>query len=490
MKQKKERLMLTLSIVVILSFGISTIFSIYSLNSLVSQINKEKSIIFSNDISSSINSIFSEPKGVARSINNPVIRYYVKNAGNSSVGNTAELLKPYLNHIVNYFNYDTAFVAPISNLHYYTEYGDSKTIDYSNPDDDWYEAFLESGDEYELNVDNDQANENRTTVYINVRMEDEDGNPIGACGLGLTMDDISRKIESYESQKGYNIMLVSPDGKIQVASNTDYTKGSLSRDSEHVFKKVSEEIKKELDSFDRSKSYKYIQRNKDSFYIIKYISDCKWFLVIDYSGNSLPSASFLVLKNLVACILSLLIVLGGTNLIMNKLNKRIAEFKKTSEFDSMTGLMNRHAFDERKKNLGLMDSLEKISVAVFDIDSLKRVNDNIGHSAGDELIKGAAKIIKDFFEKDGQVYRVGGDEFIVILETPFESVKNRIKDFKNQVSLWKGTQVDSLHVSIGIVPGYIYQYMKIDELIELADKEMYEDKRKYYESMGIERRTR
>lgn len=155
-----------------------------------------------------------------------------------------------------YFDYDTAFIAPVSNHHYYSEHGHSKTINYDNPDDDWYENFLKSGKTYELNVDNDQANNNRTTIYINCRMENEKGDYIGACGVGLTMNDMAKEIRRFETYKGYNVMLVSKDGRIQVSSETDYNTTSLSKNSPYVYKDVTTEIRGLIQNYDYTKNYK------------------------------------------------------------------------------------------------------------------------------------------------------------------------------------------------------------------------------------------
>lgn len=486
MKEKKERIMLILSVVVIFSFSISTVFSIYSLNTLIAANSKEKSIVQANDITSSINAIFSEPLAVAMGIDNHFIHNYVKNIDSYSEKELADIFEDYLSHTIKYFDYDTAFIAPLSNLHYYTEYGYSKTINYDNPDDDWYEAFMNSDHKYELNVDNDQANENRTTIYINIKMEDK-GKPIGACGVGLTMDDISKEVTRFESMDGYNVKLISKNGKIQVSNDSDYKTEILSKDSNHLFKYASDEIQKAIDNYDNSKNYNYHQHSKDSFYIIKYIDLCQWYLIIEYKGNSLPDAYGLLLKNVIACLASLLVLLVLSNLIINRVNKKINEFRMRSEIDKLTGLLNRHAYEEHKYEL-FHKSLAKITVAVLDINSLKKVNDTIGHKAGDELIKGGAAIINDFFKEYGSVYRIGGDEFTVIMDRPFENPDEKITAFKNKLKEWKGEFVDSINISVGVAAGALHEYLSLDELIEMADKLMYEDKSEYYRQNNIDRR--
>jgi len=129
--------------------------------------------------------------------------------------------------------------------------------------------------------------------------------------------------------------------------------------------------------------------------------------------------------------------------------------------------------------------MENITVAVLDIDSLKKINDTIGHSAGDYLIQEAAKLIKKFFEPYGVCYRIGGDEFAIIMDKPFGQIPVMVSEFKDYISHWHGTMVKDLHIAIGIVSGSLYEFETIEELLEMADKKMYRDKKDYYKSVGI-----
>ena len=80
--------------------------------------------------------------------------------------------------------------------------------------------------------------------------------------------------------------------------------------------------------------------------------------------------------------------------------------------DGLTGVGNTTAYLERVKALDA-DDAAAYCVAVFDIDLLKQVNDNYGHACGDMIIRGAAGVISRVFGKE-HVYRIGGDEFLVI----------------------------------------------------------------------------
>lgn len=83
-----------------------------------------------------------------------------------------------------------------------------------------------------------------------------------------------------------------------------------------------------------------------------------------------------------------------------------------SNTDELTRCFNRHAYEERINNLDLREEWIYISM---DLNNLKHINDSLGHAAGDELICAAADCMRESFGKYGNVYRIGGDEFVVII---------------------------------------------------------------------------
>ena len=85
--------------------------------------------------------------------------------------------------------------------------------------------------------------------------------------------------------------------------------------------------------------------------------------------------------------------------------------------DALTGVGNTSAYQERVRTLErrIADAGGDFAVAVFDIDLLKGINDAYGHTCGDMVIRGAATVIERVFGK-GNVYRIGGDEFLAVAE--------------------------------------------------------------------------
>jgi diguanylate cyclase (GGDEF)-like protein len=159
-----------------------------------------------------------------------------------------------------------------------------------------------------------------------------------------------------------------------------------------------------------------------------------------------------------------------------------------SHHDKLTGILNRRAYDEDLMQIRERKSLENISVVAFDVNGLKQMNDSMGHAAGDELIRVSAKLIQKTFEPYGKCYRTGGDEFAAILDQPVENMDALAESFEETLSGWKGEYVKQIHVSYGIIRACDHADASIDELLFLADEQMYRKKREYYQRTGNDRR--
>ena len=94
--------------------------------------------------------------------------------------------------------------------------------------------------------------------------------------------------------------------------------------------------------------------------------------------------------------------------------ERLERIEYLSYHDQLTGLYNRHFFEEEVKRLDVQRNLP-ITIAMLDVNGLKMVNDVFGHEAGDELLIKTAKILKEECRSDDIVSRFGGDEFVVLL---------------------------------------------------------------------------
>ncbi len=167
-------------------------------------------------------------------------------------------------------------------------------------------------------------------------------------------------------------------------------------------------------------------------------------------------------------------ILVGTFIAMFLLLYYIFLQEEQINFDPLTGVQNRWAFD---KKMTEMQKEDKIAIIVLDLNNLKTINDTCGHLEGDRCLADIAQIIRISFEDIGIPYRIGGDEFCVLC---YKAKTEKLKaDFCKLESLTAELK-NSRSVSIEIAYGYeVYkksEYGNIYDSFTKADLAMYTHK--------------
>ena len=168
----------------------------------------------------------------------------------------------------------------------------------------------------------------------------------------------------------------------------------------------------------------------------------------------------------------------GTVIYNEILLERLNEMSHT---DALTGLNNRNAMIQRSKLLSQSQEHPPFGIINLDLNGLKTVNDDLGHDAGDQLLITAAEILKKYFFL-GDLYRTGGDEFIVIAT----GISREAFDRKVQ-RLRQATEKES-KVSFAIGTFWSDGTTDINTAFRQADETMYEDKKAYYAAHPEQRR--
>lgn len=154
---------------------------------------------------------------------------------------------------------------------------------------------------------------------------------------------------------------------------------------------------------------------------------------------------------------------------------------KLAYSDGLTGVGNRTAYLEQIEEYSDEEkNFMQLGIVYLDVNNLKMVNDNQGHEYGDELIMSAARIIEDSFGHFGMTYRIGGDEFCVLmsgtnLNEKYEEgleIFNQLLDEANKEK-WYSYPIQIAH---GFAICEEFSREKIDETVTQADSEMYKNK--------------
>lgn len=159
--------------------------------------------------------------------------------------------------------------------------------------------------------------------------------------------------------------------------------------------------------------------------------------------------------------------------------------------DALTGVYSRLAYTLALSELDAAGTLPKdLVVFTVDINGLKKVNDQMGHEAGDELIRGAAACITNTFCQNGRCYRTGGDEFVVLAQMPRETVTSANDRLQQEAAQWHGENVQTLSLASGYALAAENTELSAEKLVVEADKAMYAAKAAFYRQVGMDRRAR
>ncbi|WP_336888008.1 diguanylate cyclase [Psychrilyobacter sp.] len=147
-------------------------------------------------------------------------------------------------------------------------------------------------------------------------------------------------------------------------------------------------------------------------------------------------------------------------------------------YDSLTDLPNRELFNSRAKKIIIDADLEKTKVAFMflDLDRFKNINDALGHSSGDELLKKVANSLKEVTLEDEIVSRFGGDEFVILIPDfdLIDDLNKRIISISNVFQSAFNIDEKELFITSSIgISLYPLNGESLDELLKNADTAMY-----------------
>ena len=175
------------------------------------------------------------------------------------------------------------------------------------------------------------------------------------------------------------------------------------------------------------------------------------------------------MRSLLLITLSFIVLIILVVIIIIKLkNNQLAIMAKT---DNLTKLKNRNAlFEDYNKR----EKLNGKNVYFIDLDDFKFINDNYGHDAGDEVLKGVSKRLSEFAPKSN-IYRMGGDEFLLITESNEKNFGEKLLEIIQQPIVYE-KQECKVRASIGYLEADDFLESELNQIINLSDYAMLEAK--------------
>ena len=186
---------------------------------------------------------------------------------------------------------------------------------------------------------------------------------------------------------------------------------------------------------------------------------------------------------------------GRLTYVRDELQRYIDDAHKLAYTDSLTGSANRNAYIDVLKQLNkdIKEGTADFSIAVFDINGLKNSNDSFGHEYGDLMIITASDILKEAIGVEN-LYRIGGDEFVAILQSSDKDKQERLMNYiDSRISAINETIKEfktkaPLAISKGVSSYIKGEDADVQAVFCRADEAMYSDKTAYYQIHDRRRR--
>lgn len=322
--------------------------------------------------------------------------------------NTDQITR-YLREVMARYGAFTSFFVSDITHNYYHPSGLLRRVDPLEPKDFWYFRVRGMPEPYEINVDQDLANRNLLTIFINYRVQDYQGRFIGTAGVGLTVDSVRTAISRYENRFDRSITFVDRQGRILLAAQKD----KQAETNIHFMEGLRELAPVILDG--GNGSYEYKAGGKTHLLNVRFIPELKWYLCVEKTEDgAMEGIRRTLYVNLAVCLAVTVLVVLTIGVALSRYQRRMEEMATT---DKLTGLLNRQTLDllfQQAVSLALRSG-RPLSVILADLDNFKSLNDRFGHLAGDQALRLSAAALKNNLRATDTVCRWGGEEFLMIL---------------------------------------------------------------------------
>lgn len=217
---------------------------------------------------------------------------------------------------------------------------------------------------------------------------------------------------------------------------------------------------------------------KEYFVAMSPIQKVNWMVCVAMPKiDAMKSLNWIIFIQSVIVVLILFAVIIILNMILNVMSK-----ERVTYMDSLTKISNRAKCNEIMNQYKYWQKKDEIMIIVFDLNDFKIINDSCGHAIGDEALKKMAKALSASFGEEGYVARMGGDEFISILEEKdTEQVFQKCLEVFEKKIQKSNTEVKEKYFLSASYGRAIRKKddainQSIEEIVEIADKNMYQYK--------------
>jgi diguanylate cyclase (GGDEF)-like protein len=378
--------------------------------------------------------------------------------------NDAEEVLQFLKEVRGKYGYFSTFYVSHRSRNYYHFSGILKQISRSDKHDVWYYDFIDSGIEYDLDVDANQAENDLLTIFVNFRLEDSEGKLLGVTGVGIQMDKFSAILRDKQNRYDRTISLVDEQGLIQAHPDKQLIQKITLREQSGI-QDIAGTI---LTKSELPVNADFMHEGRRVLVTSRYMPELNWFLIVEQEEAAvMKTARAALLRTILIGLLTSLVIITITVLIINHYQSRLEKYAGT---DELTATANRRELQSHltRQLSRFRRSGDPVSIILLDVDHFKLINDSQGHLKGDHILREIARIIQQCIRPVDLLARWGGDEFVLLLECDTETALATAERLRGAL------KEQNIRVSMGVT-GYRADE-STDSFFARADEALYQAK--------------
>ena len=298
-------------------------------------------VLTSEGIYYQMESTFTRPVNVSLTMANDSLLKQVLSEEDSRLDDSGyvETIRQYLSAYQKKYGYDSVFLVSANTGRYYHFGGLDRVLTRSDPENDWYYQLLDSPDDYDMNVDNDEAASDEITVFVNCKIK-SGAEVLGIVGVGVRVDDLQGLLQGYQQQFGVDAYLIDAGGNIEVSSDHTGFENVNLFDAEEYNASVQEQLLSH--GQEQGASGFWAGQNgadgKSKYVLTRYLPELGWRLVVEQDTSELVqqlngqlALTLLIIVGLIA------VVMVVISCVMRSFNRRIVALTRSVEQERRSG---------------------------------------------------------------------------------------------------------------------------------------------------------
>lgn len=431
--KEKGRILLLSAVLIIVSFAVTIMVTMYSLSSALSKNEDDTAYYQAASIFELIDNRMDDSIAVARTLSKD--KFLADILAKDSTMEEAQreaVLKEKLIRLNVGLGMDSVFVISDSSHIFYNTTGNHRLIDTNDERDKWYAADTGNGRDYALGVIDDPRDYNGVMLYASSPVRDANGMLLGSTGIVMNISVLQRLVQEAEENFSATVHIVDQSGKVRIATNPDM---------------VGTDCEIDFATKPAKGLFHYGELEKENGEMEKFashpIDGLGWYVVVrDGADVGKMAYGSLLGKNLIAALLLLVITLVLLKYVVLTDNK---DEEMRASVDRLTGLYTKNYVKFILNGKNVLNTRLYRSMAILDVDRVRQVNDTDGRGAGDTALRSVSYMLRQLVGDKGVAFRWGGDEFVVLFKIHGQEAGALCEELRRRVE--KETNVT---VSIGV----------------------------------------